>query len=142
MSFDLKSLGNKLRRCREQLQLSLKEVEAGTGIILSQIENYEKGESEPSGDEILIFSDFYKQDYIFFISNQKLSASEQIDILYRKHGESFSKQDRWTVQEFLFLCECEQILWDELVFKPNMFNFIPKGTFFKSHGEEGAKALR
>jgi Zn-dependent peptidase ImmA (M78 family) len=142
MSLDLKSLGTKLKRCREQLQLSLEEVKNGTGITISKIENYEKGENEPSGDEILIFSDYYKQDYIFFISNQKLSASEQIDILYRKHGKSFSKEDRWTIQEFLFLCESEQFLWDELSFKPNIFNFTPSGTFFKAHGEQGANALR
>ncbi|WP_161499350.1 ImmA/IrrE family metallo-endopeptidase [Flavipsychrobacter stenotrophus] len=90
----------------------------------------------------MIFSDYYKQDYVFFISNQKLSASEQIDILYRKHGESFSKEDRWTIQEFLFLCESEQFLWDELSFKPNRFNFTTSGTFFKAHGEQGANALR
>ncbi len=142
MSFDLKSLGIKLKRCREQLQLTLKEVEEGTGILMSIVDSYEKGIVEPSGDEILIFSDFYKQDYLFFISNQKLSASEEIDILYRKHGGSFSKEDRWTIQEFLFLCEGEQFLWDELGFIPKTFSFTSSGTFFKGHGEQGAKSLR
>lgn len=32
MSIDLKALSSKLRRYREQLQLSIEEVEAGTGI--------------------------------------------------------------------------------------------------------------
>lgn len=142
MSLDLKSLGEKLKRCRDQLQLSIKEVSDETGIDLSRITSIESGQIEPTGDEILIFADFFKQDYVFFISNQKLSASEQVDILYRKFGEEFSKQDRRVLQEFLYLCECEQFIWEELNIKPNSFKYDPVGKYYKGHGENGANSLR
>src|SRR5882757_4432222 len=110
MSLDLNSLGNKISRCRNHLQLSVSEVSQNTGLPEDRIQDIEKGQIEPSGDEILILADFFKQDYQFFISNQQKSASEQIDVLYRKFGNDFSKEDRWVVQEFIFLYECEQFV--------------------------------
>ncbi len=129
-------------RCRLQLQLTLMDVEKGTGITSNRINLVENGEIEATGDEILIFSDFYKQDYNFFISNQKLSASEQVDILYRRFGNSFSKEDRWAIQEFIYLCECEQFLWDQFNKNEPKFNFSPIGNYYKGHGELGAVAFR
>jgi len=142
MSLDLKSLGEKLKRCRDQLQLSTKEVSDGTGVDMTRIISIESGQIEPTGDEILIFADFFKQDYVFFISNQKLSASEQVDILYRKFGNEFSKQDRRVLQEFLYLCECEQFIWSELDIKALSFKYDPVGDYYKGHGEDGANSLR
>lgn len=142
MSLDLKSLGEKLKRCQNQLQLSTKEVSDGTGVDMSRVISIESGYIEPTGDEILIFADFFKQDYVFFISNQKLSASEQIDILYRKFGDEFSKQDRRIIQEFLYLCECEEFIWSELDIKALSFKYDPIGNYYKGHGEDGANSLR
>lgn len=142
MSLDLRSIGNKLLRCRQQLQLNLIDVAEGTGIISDRISLIESGGTEATGDEILIFADFYKQDYNFFISNQKLSASEQVDVLYRRFGNSFSKEDRWVIQEFIYLCECEQFLWEQLDKNVSKFHFTPVGNYYKGHGEQGAKAFR
>lgn len=142
MSFDLKLFGNKLSRCRLNLEMSVSEVSNLTGVDATRLQEFENGVAEPSGDEILILADFFKQDYIFFISNQQKSASEQIDILYRKYGSSFSKEDRWIVQEFIYLCECESQVLRSLEIQKLQFNFSPTGTYFKGHGVDAAIAAR
>jgi Zn-dependent peptidase ImmA (M78 family)/DNA-binding XRE family transcriptional regulator len=143
MARDLKLLGTKLTRYRDQLQLSTSEVAEFTGISEKSLIKYESGNEEPSGDEILILSDFFKCDYRFFISNEQLAPFEQTETLYRLHGEHFSKQDRWAVQEFLYLSECENYL-ERILGKEQtrVFRFDKKGTFFKRHGRDAALSLR
>jgi transcriptional regulator with XRE-family HTH domain len=69
MPLDLHLLGSKLRRYREQLQLAAAEVAGSTGLELQVLSALEEGTREPTGDELLILSDFYRCDYKFFISN-------------------------------------------------------------------------
>ncbi len=107
MSLDLKILGDKLRRFREQLAVPLGELTRRTGISLDRLSSFEAASTLPSGDEILILADYYRCDYRFFISNDKLSAFDQTEMLFRKHDDQFSPADRRAVQDFLFLCECE-----------------------------------
>lgn len=140
---DLILLGNKLKRYREQFQASHADVAASTGIAEDRLRAFEAGQATPSGDEILILADFYKCDYKFFVSNEKLAPFEQTDTLFRLHGKELSKEDRWAIQEFLFLCECEDFLESvvpRIARKP--FAFIPKGNYYKGHAEECATALR
>ncbi len=141
--FDLKSLGVKLQRCRINLGCDIDEVSASTGINVSNLSLYELGKKEPTGDEVLILADFYKIDYKYFISNQQKSASENTESLYRKHGNEFTKSDRATIRDFLFLCEAEQTLWDSLEVKHDSFS--PKQTTSnnsKIQGKEIAKEFR
>lgn len=142
VSLDIKFIGEKLFRCRERLQISLNEAANGTGLPVEKLTAIEKGEVEPLGDEILILSDYYKEDYKYFISNQTQSGSEKVDILYRKFANEFSKTDRWAIQEFLFLCECEQYVWELLNFEGKHFHFQKQGTYYKQHGIRAAAALR
>jgi Zn-dependent peptidase ImmA (M78 family) len=142
MAFDLKFFGVKLERCRTQLQLDLREVSTKTGIEENRLAKLEKGELEPTGDEVLIFADLYKQNYNYFISNQQKTAWEQVDILYRKFWNDFSKEDRWAIREFIFLCEAEEFIFKNLDLRTIVFDFIPQGTFFKSPGAEAAEKLR
>jgi Zn-dependent peptidase ImmA (M78 family)/transcriptional regulator with XRE-family HTH domain len=142
MALDLRTLGDKLKRYRDQLQLSLKDLAFGTGINESRLEAFESGVVAPSGDEVLILADFYKCDYRFFVSNERLAPFEQTENLYRRHGKEFSKEDRWRVQEFLFLCECEEFLIQALQRTRTSFRFVPEGTYFKGHAEKAATALR
>jgi len=145
MSFDLKSLGNKLKKYREQLELTIDELSSDTGIPIQRLSDFEEGKREPTGDEILIFSDRFKCDYNFFISNEKLTPFEKTEILYRKFGDEFSKEDRWAIQEFLYLCECEEYLLKSLPqykSKIKQFQFVKKGNYFKKHGWDSAAALR
>ncbi|MTJ54868.1 ImmA/IrrE family metallo-endopeptidase [Anabaena sp. UHCC 0253] len=143
MTFDLALFSSKLKKYRAQFENSLDEISVSTGISIQSLTALENGEKKPTGDEVLILADYYKCDYQFFISNEKLAPFEQTEILFRKHGDEFSKEDRWAVQEFLFLCECEDFLLSLIPrkdYKP--FSFTTVGNYFKGHGEEAAKKLR
>ncbi len=143
MSFDLTLLGSKLARYRQQFQLSIEEVAQDTGIPADLLQAYEVGSQQPSGDEILILADFYKCDFKFFISNERLAPFEQTEMLFRKHGDQLSRVDRWNIQEFLFLCECENDLMELLARRAQLsFAFSPSGIYYKGHGERAAVELR
>lgn len=143
MAFDLSLFGSKLKRYREQFQRSLDEISQATGISQESLSQLENGQRRPTGDEVLILADYYKCDYKFFISNEQVAPFEQTGILFRRYGESFSKQERWFVQEFLFLCECEEFLMRLLSGhdrKP--FQFVKQGNSYKEQGEQASAALR
>lgn len=142
MALDLAQFASKLRRYREQLVLSPEEVVQHTGIAEGRLTSLESGSAAPTGDEVLILADFYKCDYRFLISNERLAPFEQTENLYRRHGTEFSKEDRWRVQEFLFLCECEHFLMQALNRESAPFRFEIRGTYFKAHGESAAESLR
>lgn len=136
-------MGSKLRRYRSQVEASLSEVSTATGISENLLEDYEQGRRRPNGDEILILADYYKCDFKFFISNEKLAAFEQTETLFRRFSDQISKVDRWAILELLFLCECEEYLINSLNStsrKP--FVFEKKGNYFKAHGADAATALR
>jgi Zn-dependent peptidase ImmA (M78 family) len=142
MPLDLNELGRKLLRYREQLKLGISELSTRTGIAAGRLIALENAQATPTGDEVLILADFYHCDYRFFISNEQLAAFEQTENLYRRFGDEFSKEDRWRVQEFLFLCECEEQLQRSLNRPRKEFRYQPKGTYFKGHAEDAAAALR
>lgn len=143
MALDLQLFGKKLQRYRGQLQLALPEVSAGTGISEDALHAFENGERSPTGDEVLILADFYKCDYKFFLSNEKLTAFEQTDTLFRRFGNEFSKPDRWAVLEVLFLADVESYLQSTLGKpSPRAFLFHKVGNFYKGHGEQAAASLR
>ena len=142
MPIDLAAFGSKLQRYREQRQLTLDELVSGTGISVERLQGFEIGNREPTGDEVLILADFFQCDYRFFVSNEKLAAFEQTESLYRRFGTEFSKNDRRSIQEFFFLCECEAFLLSELKREIDTFTFTPSGKYYKGHAEQAAKALR
>ena len=143
MARDLTLLGGKLQRYREQFDLSRDEVAQRTGIPSASLQSYELGQTTPTGDEILIIASFYKCDYKFFLTNERLTPFEQTDLLFRRYDDEFSREDRWSVQEFLFLCEGEHFLRGELnrsLLHP--FHIVKSGNYYKRHGESAAAALR
>ena len=144
MAITLQLLGEKIRKYREQLTLSVEELAQHTGIPGNLLKQYEQGEQEPSGDEILVLADFFKCDFQFFISNENVAPFEQTESLYRRYGKEFSKADRRYVQDFLFLCECEELLESGLGLaeRRTPFQFTKRGTFYKAHGADAAAALR
>lgn len=142
MPIDLQEFGSKLERRRSEGLLSHEDVEASTGIPAEKLIAFEQGNIAPTGDEVLILADLFKCDYRFLISNEQLAASEQTASLYRKYGSEFTKSDRRGILEFLFLCECEQMLEEELGRVVQRFTFHPRGSYFKAHADEAAKALR
>ena len=142
MAIDLRTLGSKLTRYRGQLKESIVEVASSTGIGAARLVAIEAGQTEPTGDEVLILADHYRCDLKFFISNEKVAPFEQTETLYRAHGVEFTKEDRRAVQDFLYLCETEDFLMRELGRAPNDFAFSPTGDYFKGHGEAAAARLR
>lgn len=143
MTFDLSLFSSKLKRYREQFEISTDEISQSTGIPKARLVALENREDKPTGDEVLILADYYKCDYQFFISNEKLASFEQTETMFRRYGEHFSKEDRWAVQEFLFLCECEQFLLNLMPqVQDKVFSFTKVGNYYKGHAEEAAKKLR
>jgi Zn-dependent peptidase ImmA (M78 family) len=142
MSIDLKTLGSKLAKYREQLKESIIEVGSATGIDAARLTAIEAGQVEPTGDDVLILADHYRCDFKFFISNEQVAPFEQTETLYRAHGNDFTKEDRRAVQDFLYLCETEDFLMRELGRPPKGFAFSPSGDYFKGHGEAAAARLR
>jgi len=143
MSFDSLALGEKLKKYRKQFNVSLEELSVATGISVESLKEFENGGKLPTGDEILIFSDFYKCDYKFFISNEKVATFEQTETLFRRYGAELSKKDRWAVQEILYLADCEEFLIEVLgIKKKEAFSFQKIGNYYKGHGIEAAKELR
>ncbi|MFM6082787.1 MAG: helix-turn-helix domain-containing protein, partial [Dolichospermum sp.] len=73
MTFDLALFSSKLKKYRAQFENSLDEISVSTGISIQSLTALENGEKKPTCDEVLILADYYKCDYQFFISNEKLA---------------------------------------------------------------------
>ncbi len=143
MAIDLSLLADKLKRYRKQFQTSIEELSRTTGIPADDLISFENADKTPSGDDILIIADYYKCDYNFFISNQRIAPFEQTENLFRLHGNEISINDRWAIQEFLYLSDCETFLQKSLNIRPILdFKFKKRGNIFKKHGEEAARELR
>lgn len=143
MSIDLKILSLKIKNYREQLLQTIEELSNLSGINIDRLNDIEKGIIEPTGDEILIIADIFKCDYYYFISNERETLFDQTEILYRKFGSEISKNDRWAIQEVLFLAECENKLEKILGKTPTIdFHYVPQGNYKKGQGIDAAKKLR
>jgi Zn-dependent peptidase ImmA (M78 family) len=142
MPLDLQQFGAKLKRYRDQLQVSIQEISIAAGIEVERLQLFENGGAAPTGDEVLILADFYKCDYRFLVSNEQLAPFEQTENLYRRYGSEFSKDDRRRVQDFLFLCECEEQLLQALKRPRAEFRYKTHGNYFKGHAEDAAERLR
>lgn len=140
INFDL--IATRLSEARQLQSENPSDVSSNTGIVASRLSLIEKGTELPSGDELLILANYYKKDFRDFFDSSRPEPFKQTEILYRKHGDAFTKNDRRAIQEFLFLCEIEATLEKELNRRSNPFNFTPNGTHFKAHAEQAATALR
>jgi len=143
MTIDLAMFANKFRRYCDQFDVAPPEISRKTGIPLDRLTALGEGKSEPTGDEVLILADFFKCDFKFFISNERLASFEQTEALFRMHGTALTREDRWAIQEFLFLCECQEFLLSNMSdVTRQLFTFRKSGTFYKQHGQDAAIALR
>lgn len=143
MPIDLEMFADKFQRYCHQFEVTIAEIAQSTGIPTDRLTALAEKRSEPTGDEVLILADFFKCDFKFFISNEKLASFEQTESLFRMHGTTLTKEDRWAIQEFLFLCECQEYLLSNLPAIPRRpFEFKKSGDFFKKHGQDAAVALR
>lgn len=142
MPIDPQTVGRKLKQARELQSLSVSTVSEATGIVPERIDLIESGQSGASGDEVLILANFYRHDFRDFLDDNRPAPFEQTDILYRRHGDAFTPEDRRAIQEFLYLCEIESTLESALAISKQSFAFAPQGPIYKAHGEPAARALR
>lgn len=141
MSLNLSILGSKVAAYRQQLSDTVDEVAVATGVPEARITAIEAGVLEPTGDEILILSDYFRCDYKVFLSNDAAAGSPPAQALYRAKSEDFNKDDRRAVRDFLYLCETEHELASELGRLPKPFE-LPSATRAKRSAADGAAAVR
>ena len=64
-----------------------------------------------------------------------LAPFEQTETLFRMYGDELSSEDRWAIQEFLFLCECEDYLLSQgMPGQPALFRSRSAGDTTRSKG--------
>lgn len=142
-SIDLKLIASRLAQARNLQDLSAETVSTDTGIAPERLAIIENGSAAPSGDELLILANYYVRDFRDFIDPSRPEPFKQTDILYRRHGETFTPNDRRAIQEFLFLCEIEATLQKEMGLQHTPFAFEPSPyDLHKIQGKKAAAALR
>ena len=143
MAYDHIKIAQKLLQSRSNMGLDKVEVSRLAGIDVARIEALESGAVEPSGDEILILADAYKEDFRYFISNQNLSSAETVDELFRLNG-GITNTDKRSIQSFIYHSANEQGLLDSLGKKKEVFKIpkISRDKMWKSDGVKVAQALR
>ena len=124
-----RNIGEKFRKRRELEQVSIEELAKATHIPQARLIELENNVYDPTGDEVLIISAYYKEDFKYFITNQKVSAIEQVEVLYRSKGEHLSKNDRKAIFSFLYQCTAEQFALDCIEKQPLGINY---GNFANS----------
>ena len=100
MRYDNIQIAQKLLRSRNNMGYSKEDVSRLAGISIDRIDVLETGKVEPSGDEILILADVYKEDFRYYVSNQNLSSAETVEELYRLNG-SIANTDKQAIQSFI-----------------------------------------
>jgi Zn-dependent peptidase ImmA (M78 family)/transcriptional regulator with XRE-family HTH domain len=136
-------IASRLTQARSLQALTAETVSADTGISSERLAIIESGSDAPSGDEVLILANYYARDFRDFIDPSRPEPFKQTDILYRRHGDSFTPDDRRAIQEFLFLCEIEATLQKEMGFQHTPFSYEPSPhDLHKIQGVKAAAALR
>lgn len=144
MAFTIQGFARKLRSLRESFGHSVAEVADNTGIGTQALQALEAGTVSPTGDEVLIIADFFRQDFSWFIDDQAENPDENMTLLLRSEGGRLTASDRHAIAEFVHLCKSQALLEEmsghRLV--GGEFAFTPRGSYYKGHGIDCAKALR
>lgn len=124
--------------------MTLDQAAERTGINKARLESLERGDIEPSGDEVLIIADVYREPVEFFLSNERSATIEKASDLYRMYGDTFSSADRQNIQEFLTLCRMEHEIETLLGGRQRVLHFRsgPTSRHMKKAGREVAEKLR
>ncbi len=144
MAFTIQGFAKKLRGLREQYGNTLSDVAERTGIGTQVLQAMETGSATPTGDEVLILADFFKCEFPWLIEDDAINPDENVTMLLRSEGGRLAASDRHAIAEFLHLCKSQALLEEMSGHRAvgEEFQFTPRGTFFKGHGRDCAKALR
>lgn len=104
MSANFASIGRKLRECRTNLKITIEEAAEFVGSSAERYNNFEEGKLNPTGDDIVLLSKLYVQDFRYFVTNDFNSAEKQVKALFRQN-ETLSKNDRIAIQKLVRICE-------------------------------------
>ena len=147
MPVDRVELGKRCRRVRvEILNMTVEQASARTGIDEGRLREIEEGTAEPTGDEVLIIADVYREPVDYFIMSERSASVDRASDLYRMYGDTFSPEDRQSVQEFLLLCRTEHELEELLGSRPRTIEFrvgrVHRHGHMKTAGRATAEKLR
>jgi Zn-dependent peptidase ImmA (M78 family) len=142
MSLDIRKIASRLTATRGALSYSTLEVSSCTGIDQDRLIQIESGNTTPLGDEILILANFYNCDFRSFLDESIPAPAQNTEILFRRYGDSLSAVDKRNIQKFLNLCQIEEQLEKSFNLQKKIFEFSPRGNFYKGHGESAANAMR
>jgi Zn-dependent peptidase ImmA (M78 family) len=144
MPFTTQEFAQKLSSLRQSFGNSMNDLTEATGIDSRRLQAFESGSTMPSGDEILILSDFFKCEFTWLIEDHESNPDENIILMLRSEGGRLAASDRHAIAEFLHLCKSQALLEELLEIKPLYaeFVFTPKGKSYKRQGEECAKNFR
>src|SRR5512142_971991 len=98
MALDLALFSEKVHRLRDMIQEDLPALAAATGIPEARLRELEAAATEPTGDEVLILADHFRQDFRFFISNEQKTVLERTEKLFRAYADDLSPHDRRAIQ--------------------------------------------
>ncbi len=144
MPFTTQKFSQKLSNLRQSFGNSFKDVSNATGIPIQSLQGFESGGKTPSGDDILILSDFFKCEFAWLIEDDELNPDENIISMLRSESRRLATTDRHSIAEFLHLCKSQALLEELLEIKPKTsgFRFTPRGNFYIGHGQECARSFR
>lgn len=144
MAINMALLAERLRKYRENFDLTIRQLSTKSGITEERLHAFESASIEPTGDELLIIADVFRvNDYRVFLSTKEHQTSfEQIETLFRKFGDELTSNDRWAIQEVVYLAECETFLQEELGKLKRPFVYNKKNTKENHQAEEAALMLR
>ena len=141
MSLNLAILGGKVAAYRRNLSDTVEEVAAATGVAIERIAAIEAGTMEPTGDEILILSDYFRCDYKVFLTDDALPSTPPAQTLYRAKSADFEKEDRRAIRDFIYLCETEHELEQEMGRLPSFFE-LPLNVRTRGAVDDAVSAVR
>ena len=144
MTFTAHGFAQKLQNLRESFDNTFDQISIATGIEAEKLLSLEAGKSTPTGDEVLILADFFKQEFSWLIEDEKTNPDENATLLLRSEGGRLAASDRHAIAEFLHLCKSQTLLEEILETRSHTtdFNFTVRGSFYKGHGVDCARAFR
>jgi Zn-dependent peptidase ImmA (M78 family) len=144
MAINMRLLAERLRKYRENFELTIKQLSIKSGITEERLLAFESASLEPTGDELLIIADvFLVNDYRVFLSvKDHQTPFEQMETLFRKFGNELTSNDRWAIQEVIYLAECETFLQEELGKIKRPFVYNKENTRLNLQAKDSALMLR
>src|SRR5689334_13064670 len=107
MPFTVQCFASKLCGLRSSRGSTLEQVAAATGIPVDKISAMEAARLEPTGDEILIFSDHFDCEFTWLVEDEAISQDDNLRVLFRAADDKLGTDDRYAIAEFLYLCKSQ-----------------------------------